>query len=144
MEHQHYFLIQQDHSNQIDLNFVLRIKNQDVKTVLKFKANNCPSFRALNSLTIFHHRPVPWSSLVEGVEGCNGPSGKLLRLCQKNQNYAAHAWQHSTFAYFWADQFVHLLLLKISMDVHNTAVTTTITPRTTTTTTGKNDTDIYL
>ena len=36
----------------------------------------------------------PWSSLVEGDEGCIGPSSKLLCLWQ-TRKYAAHACQHS-------------------------------------------------
>ena len=35
----------------------------------------------------------PWSSLVEGDEGCIGPSGKLLCFWQMEKNYPGHAWQ---------------------------------------------------
>ena len=55
----------------------------------------------------------------EGDEGCIGPSGKLLCLLQPlpppkkgMQN------MHGNITYlfdFWADPFVHLLLLKSSM-----------------------------
>ena len=37
----------------------------------------------------------PWSSLVEGDEGCIDPSGKLSCLWQTPQNYATHEWLHS-------------------------------------------------
>ena len=40
----------------------------------------------------------PWSSLVEGDEGCIGSSSKLLCLRQIEENYAAHVWHHSIHA----------------------------------------------
>ena len=44
----------------------------------------------------YHHSPTfPRSSLVEGDEGCIGPSGKLMCLWQPPKYYAAHAWHHS-------------------------------------------------
>ena len=58
----------------------------------------------------------PWrgkatSPLVEGKEG---PSGKLLCLWQPQKNRAAYGNIPYLFD-FWADPFVHLLLLKSSM-----------------------------
>ena len=60
------------------------------------------------------HYTLSWSSLVEGDEGCNGPTGKLLWT--KLKNYAPHA--HGSIPYlfdFWADPVVYLLLLMSSM-----------------------------
>ena len=56
-------------------------------------------------------RAAPWSSLVEGDEGCIGPSGKLLCLCQRPKNYGIIPYLFD----IWADPFVHLLLLKSSL-----------------------------
>ena len=54
----------------------------------------------------------PWSSL---VEGCIGPSGKLLCLSQiKKLCITRMASFHYMFDY-WADPVVHLRLLKNSM-----------------------------
>ena len=45
-------------------------------------------------------------------EGCIGPSGKLLCLCQAPKMYSTHAWHHSTHMFdCWADPGVHLLLV---------------------------------
>ena len=39
------------------------------------------------------------SSLVEGDEGCIGPSGKLLCSWKRPKNYATHSWRHSTLVW---------------------------------------------
>ena len=58
----------------------------------------------------------PWSSLLEGDEGCIGPNGK--RLCLRTTQEVMQQHMHGIMPYIfdcWADLVVHLLLLKISM-----------------------------
>ena len=38
------------------------------------------------------HSVMALSSLVDGDEGCTGPSGKLFALWKSRNNFATHAW----------------------------------------------------
>ena len=53
----------------------------------------------------------PRSSLVEGEEGCIGPSGKLLCFDISNQNYDNIPFMLD----WWANRAVHFILLKSTM-----------------------------
>ena len=54
-------------------------------------------FVSLQNYLYFKQRQAGWAwySLVEGDEGCVGPSGKLLCVYQTEKNYAVHAWHCS-------------------------------------------------
>ena len=59
--------------------------------------------------------PMPWSSLVEGDEGCIDPSDKLLCSWQ-TKKIMQHMDGNIPYTFYcWADPGVHLLLLKSSM-----------------------------
>ena len=58
---------------------------------------------------------LPWSSLVEGDEGCIGPSCKLL-CCEKSSKNIQHVNGNiPSMLDGWADPVVHHRLLKSSM-----------------------------
>ena len=59
---------------------------------------------------------VSWSSLLEGHEGCIGPSGVSCCVYHNPEKIMQH--MHGNIPYlfdFWANPFVHLILLRSYM-----------------------------
>ena len=75
---------------------------------------NYPIWSHCSPLTLYD---IPWSSLIEGDEGLIDPSGKLLCLWQ-TKKIMQHMLDNIPYTFdCGADQVVHLLLLKSSMDI---------------------------
>ena len=77
--------------------------------------HNVRFFGSTTSQSEFESYARSWRSLVDGDEGCICPSGKLYSLWHNQKNMQN---MHDNIPYlldFWADLFVHLLLVKIFM-----------------------------
>ena len=62
----------------------------------------------------------PWRSLIEGVEGCIGPSGKLLCFWTNRKKNLQHMPSNiSSMFECWTAPVVHFLLLKNSIVWYN-------------------------